>query len=1041
MKKTLVILSSLFVIALLIFFSFSSENVLANDIELREISGKCTGYKQWNWFNKIEFTGCDESDIQKKCNGSIKNIVYTCKNLDNLDNKTGTGFTPKDACSVSKTGSPSILNTYNFSLNYIAECHIATTNYVLNIDRDGGNLGSSDFKYSSDAGIGSYTFNRKTTHISVTVNFPTTGTKTGYEFGGIYTEKNCKGKKISSPLTVTAKDNYSNYYACWNPKTPVNNSGSKTPTIQNQTPIKEVPVQNKIQTEINNNRYVGNFTRTNFEGSLLSCGDKVFITTCDESMGPEATCKVDAINGIKVSGTKVYRQSLMESIPTCPAIKRYTQSGMNYFTDSSKIGKNNDKKTMDCGEEVTFIKTPSEACRFGPHMSTATEGIAMQYCEVEYKGSTVYVDRTKLSYGEPVCFEEKEEEETPDEKPDASKPSSVASVCKTSKQLKDQKSYVEKKMSICYTYDNKKLTADSYDEKNIFTCAKGYRRIQKIDKENSSCDQLTNSKEKQTCYKTYNYSCQSIAKPRIHGRSAIATPDEIGTISITGYDSTTENGLKGYLINDGEMPTINSNWKSYPNTEYKDTITKTVGTYFAWTITNDASISYPIMLRIHSDNVTTTAQNIELKDSDTGNNLPFTAIKPNDDTLGYEDGILSNNYVRLSNQLLNDSIVATGFDLFNTAYELTVESNKIAIYATLTSSDSNYVEGYEPRTVSLDYGRNIVQIKIVNSSGRERAYTFVITRVDNRESVNTLKTLTTSLGNINFDPYISDYTISVPKNSKSVSINGTLDSLKSAFIKGYEPRTIDLNNNITSAVLKTISEAGITRNYVLTFIKTGTEISDDITSSALLSSLTMPGVEINFDRDILSYTVAVPYEVEDLPIYALPESNNATIEINGNQGLKVGANKVEIIVTNNLVVKIYNIFINRKEDGLEVSSNTKLETLSVKDYDINFYEDVYDYKLKIKREKTLLLTATPQSNRSEVYMYGNNDLTAFSTIRVKVIAENGETGLYSIDIVKDLYNKDLEITVAIVGGIILLGSSIIIVINKRRKKMKDYVES
>ena len=457
-------------------------------------------------------------------------------------------------------------------------------------------------------------------------------------------------------------------------------------------------------------------------------------------------------------------------------------------------------------------------------------------------------------------------------------------------------------------------------------------------------------------------------------------------------------------------------------------------------MTNDFAISYPIMLRIHSEDISTTAKDIELKTPNNEVNFTYTPVQTDDNTLSYSQGVNSNSYVRLSNQLINDSILASGFDMFKTAYELTVESDKIALYATLTSEDSHYVEGYEPRTVDLNFGRNIVLIKIANSAGNIRTYTFIITRTDNRESVNELKTLTTSVGKINFDPNISDYTISVPKNSKSVTINGTLESANAAFIKGYEPRTVELTNNITSAVIKTISEAGIARNYVLTFIKTGADITEDISKSTYLSSLTIPGTELAFDRETLSYSVAVEYEIETIPVYAFAESENATVEINGNVGLKVGANKIEIIVTNDSQVKIYNVFINRKEDGLGVSSNTKLQTLTVKDYNINFNEDIDEYTIKIKREKTLLLTATPQSDRSEVYMYGNNDLTAFSTIRVKVIAENGDTGLYSVDIIKDLYNKNLEITIAIVGSIILLGSGIILVIRRKHKKLKDYIE-
>ena len=247
-------------------------------------------------------------------------------------------------------------------------------------------------------------------------------------------------------------------------------------------------------------------------------------------------------------------------------------------------------------------------------------------------------------------------------------------------------------------------------------------------------------------------------------------------------------------------------------------------------------------------------------------------------------------------------MIATGFDMFTTAYELTVSSNKIAIYATLTNNDSYYAEGYEPRTIDLDYGRNVALIKIVNSKGETRTYTFIINRTDNRESINELKSLTVSKGKLNFDPNVSDYTISVPKNTKSVTINGTLESGKAAFVTGYEPRKVELIDNITTAVIKTISEADIVRNYLLTFIKTGAEIIEDIASSTYLSSLSIPGTELEFDRETLSYSVAVDYETELVPVYVFAESDNATVEVTGNVGLKVGPNKIEI-VTNEVNLK------------------------------------------------------------------------------------------------------------------------------------------
>ncbi|MDD2505076.1 MAG: cadherin-like beta sandwich domain-containing protein, partial [Bacilli bacterium] len=744
-----------------------------------------------------------------------------------------------------------------------------------------------------------------------------------------------------------------------------------------------------------------------------------------------------SLNGVKISGTKVYRQKLKESEPACSSIERYSQMGATYYTAAALIGKTNDEKKLPCASLIIFKETPTKSCVYGPAVSNSTDNFAKQYCKVSYKNEEIFVDRSKIGISKPVCAEEepKKEETAPPKK----QTQSVVD-CPAVLPIKNSKSHEKHPLPVCYTYENGEYTVKGKDVKEMFTCSKGYRRIIEESLEQNTCSKLKNTKEQQTCYKTFIYSCLSISKPKVSGTGSAATPEQLGTLSIKGYDSDTNTGLEGYIINNGSKPTVNPDeWTEFPNLEYEDTKTMTSGSYFIWTMTNDNSISYPILLTIKDDDISTTVSDIKISSSNGAINHSYNPIQ-SDDSTAYNQEVSSSNYVRLSNQLADKSVVASGFDLFKTAYELNVDSNQIAIYATLTNKDSNYVEGYEPRTVDLDYGRNVVLIKIVNKNNKERTYTFIINRSDNRESINTLKSLTTSLGNLNFDPHISDYTISVPKNAKSVNINGTLDSSKSSFIKGYEPRRIDLTNDITSAALKTISEAGIARNYILTFIKTGASISNDISKSTYLSSLTIPGTEIIFDRDTLNYTVSTPYEIQNLPVFALPESENATVEINGNQDLKVGANRVEIIITNDNLMKIYTIFINRKEDGLEISSNTKLETLTIKDYDLKFIEDVYDYTVKIKREKTLLLSATPQSDRAEVYMYGNNDLTTFSTIRVKVIAENGDTGLYSIDIIKDIYNKKFETTVAIIASMILLSGTIIVIINKKRKKLKDYIE-
>ena len=494
-------------------------------------------------------------------------------------------------------------------------------------------------------------------------------------------------------------------------------------------------------------------------------------------------------------------------------------------------------------------------------------------------------------------------------------------------------------------------------------------------------------------------------------------------------------GINGYYMSSGDAPTQNSNWTKFSDSSYNAYESRSAGTYFVWVLNNKNRISYPVMAKVYDGDLSTTLKSFGANDAN-GNSLSMTSLDTS--TIGYEDIVVDSNYALLSNKLLKDSDLAL-FDSLTTAYEINVSSNKVALYATLTSTDASYVNGYEPRTIDLEYGRNVALIKIVNNKGKERTYTFIINRVDDRDGSNLLSDITLSKGKIEFDSYVPSYDVSVPKNTTKVSINGTLVSDKANFVKGYEPRVVELTEDIQSAVLRVRSESGSVRSYVITFIKNGTK-DDDLVNSTYLSSLTVPGTQLGFDKNVYDYTISVPYDVEDIPIYAFAESANAIVSVGNNTGLRVGNNLIEINVKNGNKTKIYSLHVIRKESGLDISNSNRLSLLSIKNYDINFNPDILDYSVSIKREKTLLITASPESNRAEVYMYGNNDLTGFSTIRVKVIAENGGTNIYSIDIQKAAYNKTVEYVVVISGGLFVLTSAIILLIRNKKKKMKEYLE-
>lgn len=727
-------------------------------------------------------------------------------------------------------------------------------------------------------------------------------------------------------------------------------------------------------------------------GDAIACGDKVHVTTC--TLPSDGICNVDSINENNVkTSTQIYKRDIVqnESETGCyQKIERYIAKKTYYYSDK---GLSKDKTEIGCGSIVTFKKEIKSSC----------DG---KSCEVEYNGKTVYINIDYITSDKPACKNQ-------DSNGDGSK------TCVTSKNVTGAKGEVP--VSICKKDD----TEDTRNK--IVSCAEDYEFKYKLT--NDTCKDSNSD----NCYKDYLYTCSYIKRPGVNASAGAITTGGKGTINITGVPYG-DVPILGYHVSSGEEPTVNSGWSTFNAVNNSFSIERTAGTYFIWAINEKRRISYPVLAKVYDADLSTTLASFKVQDGN-GNDIN-TNISSLDGTVGYTTGVKDSKYALLSNDLIADSV--GGFDKLTTSYELSVTANKIALYATLTSSDATYVSGYEPRTIDLDYGRNVALIKIVNKDGKERCYTFIINRVDDRNNSNLLKNVKLSRGSIDFDPYTTNYDVKISRFTKKVSVNAELDSSTSKFIKGYEPREVEITEDRQSVVLKVISEAGSIRSYVITFIRNG-EDKDNI-NSTYLSSLTVPGTMLGFDKETYDYTITVPYETEDLPIYAFAEDENATVNVGNNTGLKVGNNLIQIEVKNNNKTRIYSLHVIRKESGLDISNSARLGTLSIKNYNIEFSPDKLDYEVKIKREKTLLISATPESNRADIYMYGNNDLTGFSTIRVKVIAENGLTNIYSIDIQKAAYNKKIEIIASVAGVSALLIVSLVIYLKKKNNKRKEYLE-
>lgn len=895
---------------------------------------------------------------------------------------------------------------------------------------------------------------------SCTLASPKNVSRDGYEFLGW-----CQGSTTcQKPYTFSSVSHLKQtfYYAQWKKKDSGSGSGQNTnptekvtqkptqkPTksssskIQEEIPTEDVPTKDTDKEDV-----YKKFIVVKDDGNLI-CGDEIMVTKCTKGSNNKI-CDVTFVNDYKLE-TQINYKYLVDSYDQVPEAcldrTMFTTKSVPMYTKVSEIG-NSVSSTIPCGSKIV-ITNMGARCSNGP---------GKNYCEAKYNNTqTVFVDKASLAdakpdscdgsgsgstSGEMCVYNSSKNDYKWIEKNDASKnyakgyketdivnendckdSSESEKSCTTSSKATDV-TELKKLINICYEKKNDKITNDT-DINSMYSCASDYTK-NPVKLNEDTCKNIKDG----TCHKSYVVSCASAKRPGIEIAASLLNQG-VGTITIRGRKVAAE--VKSYYLDEQKVPSNDSLWKDFSDTNTVAYEQKPAGLYYAWVRDVNGIISRPMYAVVHDADINNTLKSLSVSDAD---DISLT-LKAMDGTTANTDEIMPSNYALLSNRLNTDSTLA-GFDSLSMGYEIDVNSSKISVYATLTSDDAKYVEGYEPRTVDLDYGRNTILIKIQSNSGKVRTYTIIANRTDDRVNNNLLSDLTVSKGKISFDPYVTNYDIEVGKNVKSVNINANLASDTSAFVTGFTPRKVDLNNDITTAIIKTISETGSTRSYVLTFKKT-LEDEGGVDDSALLDTLFIRGATLGFNREVFDYSVTVPYEYEYTEVYAFPESDNASVEVTGNTGLRVGANNVEIKVTNKKKINIYNVTVIRREPGIDISNDITLSSLNVKGYKLDFKPDVLDYQVKIKREKSLIITATPTSNRSDIYMYGNNNLTGFSTVRIKVVAENGNTNIYSIDIQKDSYNKVLEVTATVIGCVIFLGAAIIVVVRKKHKKMKEYL--
>lgn len=274
--------------------------------------------------------------------------------------------------------------------------------------------------------------------------------------------------------------------------------------------------------------------------------------------------------------------------------------------------------------------------------------------------------------------------------------------------------------------------------------------------------------------------------------------------------------------------------------------------------------------------------------------------------------------IEYSNKLIgvskDNALVAAGSDLVNEDILLTLE------FTAVSEGDA---------TISLS-GKIAKNADILEFTTIEET----INVVRNISTNNNLSSLNASVGtfDIAFDKDVTVYTLTVPYDTKTVILSGSLADVNST-VDGLIEYTLD--GDKTTANITVTAEDGSIKVYTVYIVKEAkpetvvTPVTYYYSSNNYLKTLEIDGYEMTFDKETNEYKITVKGDVSSLEIKAIPEDNRARVEITGNEKFKKGNNVVTITVTaEDGSTREYKINVNKEADKkdalteIEGSTNT-----------------------------------------------------------------------------------------------------------------------
>lgn len=423
----------------------------------------------------------------------------------------------------------------------------------------------------------------------------------------------------------------------------------------------------------------------------------------------------------------------------------------------------------------------------------------------------------------------------------------------------------------------------------------------------------------------------------------------------------------------------------------------------------DSNVS-KLDLNYNTEDSTAKVEVIGNKDFAVGDNEVIVKVTAeNGDIRNYK--IIVNRLPSSNNNLLtlktNYGKLDPTFDKDTTQYNVEVE-NEVEFITVSATKEDKYSTITGLGKYALIVGENDINVTVEAENGDMKVYTIKVTR---KQSSNT------NLLRIDNDKYLvvnkkddSTYVITATNDVNKIKLTGIPEKTTTNVIGNGEYNLV-VGENIIQ--LKAIAEDGTEKLYNVIITR---EKSNNANLSQLLVDEGI--VQPIFDKDVTDYSLTTLYDISNLTLNIKTEDEEATYEIEGNENLQYGANKITIVVTasDGKTQKTYNLMVYKQAQNIDsndlISLTIDKGTLSPEfDSSILVYNVTVPYNANKINVNAVCLDANAKLEGTGEYELN----VGTNLIAVKVTSTDGIEKIYQVRVTREKSNEARLSTLAING--------------------------